>query len=56
MLVMAGTNAVLLLPSWFYLKSPYPPSGAFKMRSIWLAWKDVRYTLLMLGLALLMTK
>ncbi|WVR05290.1 hypothetical protein IAU60_002303 [Kwoniella sp. DSM 27419] len=49
MLIIAGMNAVLMFPAWFFLKARLPPRSPPPLKSLLGPWKDARYTCLVLG-------
>ena len=55
-LIIAGMNAVLMFPAWFFLKARLPPRRPPPVREMRHPWKEARYTCLVLGSALVMMK
>ncbi|WWC69344.1 uncharacterized protein I206_103282 [Kwoniella pini CBS 10737] len=54
MLIIAGMNAVLMFPAWFFLKARLPPRSPPPLKSLKGPWKEPRYTCLVLGSCLVM--
>ncbi|ODN83254.1 hypothetical protein L202_01428 [Cryptococcus amylolentus CBS 6039] len=53
-LIIAGMNAVLMFPAWFFLKARLPPRQPPPYRDMRRPWKEARYTCLVAGSALVM--
>lgn len=49
MLIMAGMNAVLMMPSWFWMKARLPPRTPPPLRSLARPWQESRYICLVVG-------
>lgn len=49
MCVIAGMNAALMLPSWFFLRARLPPRTPPPLRALRGPWKERRYVFLVLG-------
>jgi MFS family permease len=56
MCVIAGMNAVLMLPSWFFLRARLPPRTPPPLKALRGPWKEPRYIFLVLGCMLVMMK
>ncbi|WWD16091.1 hypothetical protein CI109_100516 [Kwoniella shandongensis] len=54
LLIIAGMNAVLMLPAWFYLKARLPPRAPPPLKSLLGPWKDIKYTCLVIGSCIVM--
>ncbi|WVF72075.1 hypothetical protein IAT40_006887 [Kwoniella sp. CBS 6097] len=54
MLIIAGMNAVLMFPAWFFLKTRLPPRSPPPLKSLLGPWKDARYMCLVLGSCIVM--
>ncbi|WWC60977.1 uncharacterized protein I303_103554 [Kwoniella dejecticola CBS 10117] len=54
MLIIAGLNAFLMFPAWFFLKARLPPRSPPPLKSLTGPWKEPRYTCLVLGSCLVM--
>lgn len=55
-LVLAGMNAVLMLPSWFFLNARLPNRTPPPLRQLKAPFKEVRYTMLLLGSVMVMMR
>jgi len=56
LLIIAGMNAALMLPSWWLLKARLPPRKPLPLNSLLIPWADQRYACLTIGSTLIMTK
>ncbi|WRT67263.1 uncharacterized protein IL334_004230 [Kwoniella shivajii] len=54
MLIVAGMNAVLMFPAWFFLKARLPPRSPPPLKSLLGPWKQPRYACLVAGSSLVM--
>ncbi len=52
-LTTAGMSAVLFFPAWFIVKARLPPKGPVPWRNARLPWKEGRYTVFVLGVAMI---
>jgi hypothetical protein len=55
-LTVAGMSAVLFFPSWFTIKSRLPPKRSTPWSHAVLPWKETRYTVFVLGVAMIWLK
>jgi MCP family monocarboxylic acid transporter-like MFS transporter 10 len=55
-LVLAGVATVLFLPSWFTVKARLPPKKGVPWSHVTKPWKETRYTVFVLGVALVWMK
>ncbi|GHJ87266.1 hypothetical protein NliqN6_3668 [Naganishia liquefaciens] len=51
-LALAGVATVLFLPSWFTVKARLPPKKGVPWSHVTKPWKEVRYTVFVLGVAM----
>ncbi|ORY28265.1 major facilitator superfamily domain-containing protein [Naematelia encephala] len=54
MLIIAGMNAFLMLPSWFFMKARLPPRQPPPLRALLGPWKEPRYAFLVIGSCMIM--
>ncbi|WWD01292.1 hypothetical protein V866_008235 [Kwoniella sp. B9012] len=54
MLIIAGMNAILMFPAWFFLKARLPPRSPPPLKSLKGPWLESKYTCLVLGSCLVM--
>lgn len=55
-LILAGVATVLFLPSWFTVKTRLPPKKGVPWSHAVIPWKETRYTVFVLGVALVWLK
>lgn len=53
-LILAGMNALLMLPSWFFLKARLPRRQPPPLRALKMPFKETRYLMLVLGSVMIM--
>jgi MCP family monocarboxylic acid transporter-like MFS transporter 10 len=54
--IIAGMNALLMLPSWFFLKGRLPPRLPAPLKSLLKPWKEARFAFLVIGTWFMMMK
>lgn len=55
-LIVAGMAAALFLPAWFTIKARLPPKESIPFRHAYKPWREGRYAIFVLGVALIWMK